>query len=80
MRLWLFCSLRENYQKHHNVLIIDDILENVVYIADRYIKDRFMPDKAIDVLDEASALVRVRVGNSNISIANMADEIDNPRV
>ena len=70
-------GLRENYQKHHNVLISDDILENVVYLADRYIKDRFMPDKAIDVLDEASALVRVRVGNSNISIANMADEIDN---
>ena len=70
-------GLRENYQKHHNVFISDDILENVVYLADRYIKDRFMPDKAIDVLDEASALVRVRVGNSNISIANMADEIDN---
>ena len=70
-------GLRENYQKHHNVLISDDILENAVYLADRYIKDRFMPDKAIDVLDEASALVRVRVGNSNISIANMADEIDN---
>lgn len=53
-------GLRDTYEKHHSVTISDEVLEDAVYLADRYIKDRSMPDKAIDIIDEAAALVRVR--------------------
>ncbi|PID31242.1 ATP-dependent Clp protease ATP-binding protein ClpC [Candidatus Saccharibacteria bacterium] len=55
-------GLRGYYESHHNVRLTDDILETAVHMAQRYITDRFMPDKAIDVIDEASALVRVEGG------------------
>ncbi|MDN5819175.1 MAG: ATP-dependent Clp protease ATP-binding subunit [bacterium] len=53
-------GLRATYETHHGVKMSDELLEDVVYMSDRYISDRFMPDKAIDVIDEASALVRVK--------------------
>ncbi len=53
-------GLRPYYEKHHGVQISDDVIENAVYMADRYVSERFMPDKAIDVIDEAAALVRVK--------------------
>ncbi len=56
-------GLRENYERHHRVSMSDKVLEQAVYMADRYISDRYMPDKAIDVIDEAAALVRVRQGH-----------------
>lgn len=55
-------GLKGHYETHHGVEISDEVLHDAVYMADRYIADRFMPDKAIDVLDEASALVRVKQG------------------
>lgn len=55
-------GLRKHYEKHHNVQMSDEVLEDAVYMADRYISDRKMPDKAIDVIDEAAALVRVKTG------------------
>lgn len=56
-------GLRGYYEKHHAVKISDEVIEATVYMAERYIADRFMPDKAIDVLDEAAALVRVKKGH-----------------
>jgi ATP-dependent Clp protease ATP-binding subunit ClpC len=56
-------GLRPHYEKHHNVTVSDDVLEDAVYMADRYVSERFMPDKAIDVIDEAAALLRVRSGH-----------------
>ena len=56
-------GLKVYYEKHHGVSMSDDVLESAVYMSDRYIADRFMPDKAIDVIDEAAARVRVRVGH-----------------
>ncbi|MFZ1242561.1 MAG: ATP-dependent Clp protease ATP-binding subunit [Candidatus Saccharimonas sp.] len=56
-------GLRSYYENHHGVKISDDVIEAAVYMSDRYIADRFMPDKAIDVIDEASALLRVKKGN-----------------
>lgn len=53
-------GLKPHYESHHNVVISDEIIDEVVYMADRYINDRFMPDKALDVLDESAALLRVR--------------------
>ena len=56
-------GLKSYYEKHHGISITDDVIESAVYMSDRYIADRFMPDKAIDVLDEASARVRVKRGH-----------------
>lgn len=56
-------GLRPYYESHHGVTISDEVIEDAVYMADRYVSERFMPDKAIDVIDEASAKVRVRVGH-----------------
>ena len=56
-------GLKTYYEKHHGVTLSDDVLESAVYMGDRYISDRFMPDKAIDVVDEASARVRVKRGH-----------------
>ena len=50
-------GIRSGYEKHHNVKISDDVLKEAVFMADRYIFDRFMPDKAIDILDESAALL-----------------------
>ncbi len=56
-------GLKKYYEEHHGVNLSDDVLESAVYMADRYVSDRFMPDKAIDVVDEAASLVRVKRGN-----------------
>ena len=50
-------GIRSGYEKHHNVKISDDVLKEAVFMSDRYIFDRFMPDKAIDILDESAALL-----------------------
>jgi len=52
-------GLRERYEKHHQVRISDEAIKIAVKMSDRYISDRFLPDKAIDLIDEASALVRL---------------------
>ena len=52
-------GLRERYEQHHHVIITDDALEAAVKLSSRYISDRFLPDKAIDVMDEAGAQVRL---------------------
>ena len=52
-------GVKSHYEKHHGVTIPDDILETAVNMSQRYINDRFMPDKVIDVIDEASAIAKV---------------------
>ncbi len=52
-------GLRPHYEEHHRVSIPDDSLENSARLSDRYITDRFLPDKAIDVIDEAGARARI---------------------
>ena len=69
-------GLARNYEKHHGVTIAQDVIEHAVYLADRYIKDRFMPDKAIDVIDEAAALVRVRQGKKPSKLRDLTKEIE----
>ncbi|HZJ34909.1 MAG TPA: ATP-dependent Clp protease ATP-binding subunit, partial [Candidatus Angelobacter sp.] len=70
-------GLRDRYEKHHGVSMSDEILEDAVYMADRYVNDRFMPDKAIDVIDEASALVRVRSGRKPSKLRDFAKQLKN---
>ena len=53
-------GLRERFEEHHRLKITDDALKAAAEMAERYITDRFMPDKAIDLIDEASSRVRMR--------------------
>ena len=52
-------GVKSHYEKHHGVIIPDAILETAIIMSNRYINDRFMPDKVIDVIDEASAIAKV---------------------
>ncbi|MBR3204093.1 ATP-dependent Clp protease ATP-binding subunit [Candidatus Saccharibacteria bacterium] len=52
-------GIRPHYEKHHGVTIPDESLETAITMSERYINDRFMPDKVIDIIDEASALAKV---------------------
>jgi len=70
-------GLRKYYESHHGVSMSDEVLENAVYMADRYISERFMPDKAIDVIDEASALLRVKSGQKPSKIRDFARQLKN---
>ncbi len=53
-------GLRDKYEAHHRVTYTDDALESAVELSNRYIQGRFLPDKAIDVIDEAGARIRIR--------------------
>jgi ATP-dependent Clp protease ATP-binding subunit ClpC len=53
-------GLRDRYEAHHRVHITDDALEAAVRLSDRYVTDRFLPDKAIDLIDEAASRVRLK--------------------
>ena len=57
-------GLRERYQRHHRVRIDDDALEAAARLSDRYLSERFLPDKAVDLLDQACARVRFRRGGT----------------
>ena len=70
-------GLRGYYEKHHGVSMSDEVLDSAVYMADRYIADRFMPDKAIDVIDEAAALTRVKHGKKPSDIRDYTKQLKN---
>src|SRR5690606_10979649 len=53
-------GLRDRYEAHHRVEITDDAIVAAVKLADRYISDRFLPDKAIDLIDEAASRARLQ--------------------
>ena len=57
-------GLRDKYEAHHNVTISDEAIESAVKLSNRYINDRFLPDKAIDLIDEASSRVKLDSYNS----------------
>ncbi|WP_251197542.1 ATP-dependent Clp protease ATP-binding subunit [Anaerotardibacter muris] len=65
-------GLRDKYEEHHHVHFSDDALQAAVSLSDRYIQDRFLPDKAIDVLDEAGARMRIR----NMVLPDELQELD----
>lgn len=70
-------GLKPYYEKHHSVTIDDEVIESAVYMADRYVSERFMPDKAIDVLDEASALVRVKHSHRPSKVRDYTKQLKN---
>jgi ATP-dependent Clp protease ATP-binding subunit ClpC len=58
--------VRPNYELHHSVSITDEAIEAAVKLSDRYINDRFLPDKAIDVMDEAASALRLEATEKGI--------------
>ncbi len=70
-------GLKPYYEKHHVVTMNDEVLENAVYMADRYINERYMPDKAIDVIDEAAALVRVKKSRKPSKVRDFTKQLKN---
>lgn len=70
-------GLKPYYEKHHGVSISDEVIEDAVYMADRYVSERFMPDKAIDVLDEAAARVRVKSGHKPSKVRDYMKQLKN---
>jgi len=70
-------GLRPHYEKYHGVTVSDEVIEDAVYMADRYVSERFMPDKAIDVIDEAAALVRVKSGRKPSKLRDFTKQLKN---
>jgi len=69
-------GLKSSYEKHHKVLFSDLSLERAVEFADRYIHDRYLPDKAIDIIDEAGAMARLKNFDKPTDISELEKEID----
>lgn len=68
-------GLRGQYESHHHVTITDEAVEAAVRLSARYINDRFLPDKAIDLMDEAATKVRLHVGGDPREAAELRREI-----
>ena len=69
-------GLRSRYEEHHKVEITDDALEAAVKLSARYINDRFLPDKAIDLIDEASSKVRLLNYTKPAKVITYEEQID----
>jgi ATP-dependent Clp protease ATP-binding subunit ClpC len=72
-------GLRDRYEAHHRVTITDDALIAAAELADRYISDRFLPDKAIDLIDESGSRLRIRSMTTPPDLADLDTEIDQAR-
>lgn len=68
-------GLRDKYEAHHKVKILDEAIENAVKMSARYIADRFLPDKAIDLIDEAASRVRLKAFTAPPNLKSMEQEI-----
>lgn len=66
-------GLRKKYEQHHGIVITDEAIETAVSLSTRYITDRFLPDKAIDLIDEASARVRI-LEDGGVELRNLEKE------
>lgn len=72
-------GLRKKYEEHHNVSITDEALVAAATLSDRYIHGRFLPDKAIDLLDEAGAKMRISTMNQPQDLSKLETEIEEMR-
>ncbi len=68
-------GLRDKYEAHHKVKISDEAIEAAVNLSARYITDRFLPDKAIDLIDEASSRLRLKLSKSTPELKSLEEEI-----
>ncbi|MGD8394473.1 MAG: ATP-dependent Clp protease ATP-binding subunit [Candidatus Eiseniibacteriota bacterium] len=69
-------GLRDKYEAHHGVSVTDDAIRAAVHFSDRYITDRFQPDKAIDVIDEAGARVRLSIASIPTDVTDLERKIE----
>ena len=69
-------GIRDKYEAHHNVKITDEAIEAAVKLSIRYINDRFLPDKAIDLIDEAASRARLKTYTEPDSLKKLEAEID----
>ena len=69
-------GLRDRYEAHHRINISDEALEAAAKLSDRYVSDRFLPDKAIDLIDEASSKVRLKSHTTPSNLKEIEQEID----
>lgn len=69
-------GLRERYEKYHQVRITDEAINCAVKLSDRYISDRFLPDKAIDLIDEACALIRLSQVKEPENLKKVEEELE----
>src|SRR5690606_2243308 len=72
-------GLRDRYEAHHRVKITDEAIEAAVKLADRYISDRFLPDKAIDVIDEAASRARLQAFVTPPELKEIEDRLEEVR-
>ncbi|MDI9258847.1 ATP-dependent Clp protease ATP-binding subunit [Alicyclobacillus sendaiensis] len=72
-------GLRDRYEAHHRVKITDEALEAAVKLSDRYISDRFLPDKAIDLIDEAASRVRLRTHTAPPNLKELEQKLEKVR-
>ncbi len=72
-------GLRDRYEAHHRIRITDEALTSAAELADRYISDRFLPDKAIDLVDEAASRMRIRTMTAPPSYRELEEEISGVR-
>ncbi len=72
-------GLRDRYEAHHKVQITDDALRAAAELADRYISDRFLPDKAIDLIDEAASRMRIKSMTSPPANRELEEQIETTR-
>jgi ATP-dependent Clp protease ATP-binding subunit ClpC len=72
-------GVRDRYEAHHRVTITDDALVSAATLADRYISDRFLPDKAIDLIDEAGSRLRIRRMTAPADLREFDDKIADVR-
>ena len=69
--LEILCGVKERYEEHHRLIISDEALSSATTLASRYIPDRFLPDKAIDLIDEAASRVRIRHRTKPVSLKEL---------
>lgn len=68
-------GIKGKYEAHHNIIITDEAIEAAARLSDRYITDRFLPDKAIDLIDEAASRMRLNSFNGPAELRETADKI-----
>ena len=69
-------GIRDKYEAHHNVKITDEAIKAAVELSERYINDRYLPDKAIDLMDEAASKVKMQTYTKPDSIKELEDKIE----
>lgn len=68
-------GIKDKYEAHHKVIITDDAINAAAVLSDRYITDRFLPDKAIDLIDEASSRARLKNSTVPLDVKEIEDKI-----